>query len=642
MAERAQTQVKPTVAPVLPVAGGSLQRQCACGTHTLGDQCDSCKGGAGLLQRKAAGRGGYSEVPPIVHEVLRSPGQPLDASTRAFFEPRFGHDFSQIVTHTPAIGVRQNKLAIGEPGDEYEQEADRLADQVLAAPSHAGVSRSIPRIHRFAGQPVGQTETAPASVSNVLVSSGRPLDLPLRQDMEQRFGYDFSHVRLHSGPAAEQSAHDVGALAYTVGHDIVFGAGQFVPGTHEGQRLIAHELTHVVQQTGGDRRLLDQRNETPRPSPARAISEPAHATLQLRSDHQVLSRKCDVEPALKYYKTPPGKKIAFGEWLEKMRKVAGPANKTLYDNAKAAGNISHSFIILVCRIQELLNIPEDGKIGGTTATAFDKFATGGKKGIDYTRLFNDKKLEVGIAIGAEVGEFDGLVKFVEEAGKALKNFSSTGSKGSRVIKFTKEFPVQGDNTAPPITIEVVFSIISAESATPKESFTGFLSQQEIVIYSGHARMGTGPDFDAKESVEKNFIIGVNSALHKAGKLSKGYDAHMNEVLEGYGNDLEAMSKTGKIDPEKYQVWFFNACSSIQYLDEIRQGLVTDKSGKTKSKANLRIAGTKASISSDAIKIVDSILKMKTMDELISIMDINEKALPKEAGEKPRDSYFFSD
>ena len=69
--------------------------------------------------------------------------------------------------------------------------------------------------------------------------------------MEQRFGHDFSQVRVHSGGAAEQSARDVNANAYTVGHNIVFGAGQFAPETHEGRRLLAHELTHVAQQEAG-------------------------------------------------------------------------------------------------------------------------------------------------------------------------------------------------------------------------------------------------------------------------------------------------------------------------------------------------------------------------------------------------------
>jgi len=69
--------------------------------------------------------------------------------------------------------------------------------------------------------------------------------------MEQRLGHDFSRVRLHDDETAARSALDVSAKAYTVGHDVVFGAGQFAPGTPEGGRLLAHELGHVRQQSGG-------------------------------------------------------------------------------------------------------------------------------------------------------------------------------------------------------------------------------------------------------------------------------------------------------------------------------------------------------------------------------------------------------
>ena len=120
----------------------------------------------------------------------------------------------------------------------------------MEASAHSAVSGAPPRIQRYAGQPTGQVDIAPASVDRVLASSGRPLEPALRQDMEQRFGYDFSQVRVHSGAAAEQSARDVNAKAYTVGRNVVFGAGWFAPETHEGRRLIAHELTHVVQQSG--------------------------------------------------------------------------------------------------------------------------------------------------------------------------------------------------------------------------------------------------------------------------------------------------------------------------------------------------------------------------------------------------------
>ena len=161
---------------------------------------------------------------------------------------QFGYDFSRIPIHSPATSAIQTKLAVNQPGDEYEQEADRVSGQVTAPQAHPGVSSTPPFIRRFWGQSNRQMEAAPASVDQVLASPGRPLEPALRQDMERRFGHDFARVRVHTDAAAEQSARDVNAHAYTVGHNIVFNADAFTSGTHEGRRLIAHELTHVVQQ----------------------------------------------------------------------------------------------------------------------------------------------------------------------------------------------------------------------------------------------------------------------------------------------------------------------------------------------------------------------------------------------------------
>ena len=143
----------------------------------------------------------------------------------------------------------QTKLRINQPGDIYEQEADRVAEQVLAKPACPHVSSASPHIQRFSGQSSEQTGAAPPSVNLALASPGRPLEPVLRQDMEQRFGHDFSRVRVHSDVASEISARQVNAYAYTSGYDIVFGAGRFAPATLAGRRLLAHELTYVVQQT---------------------------------------------------------------------------------------------------------------------------------------------------------------------------------------------------------------------------------------------------------------------------------------------------------------------------------------------------------------------------------------------------------
>jgi hypothetical protein len=157
-------------------------------------------------------------------------------------------------------GIRKPKLATGRGDDPLEHEADRVADEVMRAPTiEAAVTSAPPRIDRKCAEEEKReknpTETAEGGVGEpargvreVLQSPGEPLDDATRAYLEPRFMHDFSRVRVHSGPVAERSAREFNANAYTVGHDIVFGAGQFEPQTREGQRLIAHELTHVVQQ----------------------------------------------------------------------------------------------------------------------------------------------------------------------------------------------------------------------------------------------------------------------------------------------------------------------------------------------------------------------------------------------------------
>jgi Domain of unknown function (DUF4157) len=89
----------------------------------------------------------------------------------------------------------------------------------------------------------------PSTVHDVLRSSGQPLDTETREFMEPRFRHDFSQVRVHTNRRAAESARELNALAYTVGRDMVFRTGEYVPGTTAGKRLLAHELTHVVQQS---------------------------------------------------------------------------------------------------------------------------------------------------------------------------------------------------------------------------------------------------------------------------------------------------------------------------------------------------------------------------------------------------------
>jgi hypothetical protein len=113
-----------------------------------------------------------------------------------------------------------------------------------------------------------QDTTAPPIVEEALRGNGRPLDGETRMFMESRFGHSFGDVRIHADAIGADSARAVDARAFTVGREIVFGAGEYVPGTDSGRRLLAHELTHVVQQSGtGSRRPALQRQ--PATPPAR-------------------------------------------------------------------------------------------------------------------------------------------------------------------------------------------------------------------------------------------------------------------------------------------------------------------------------------------------------------------------------------
>jgi Domain of unknown function (DUF4157) len=182
---------------------------------------------------------------------------------------RFAHDFSRVPAHAKAAVRLRAKLEVNTPGDAYEQEADSVAEQVTRAPEPR-LQRACACGGRCAGacgaeeqgrkhgllqtkalRAGGGVETAaPPVVHEVLRSPGRPLDSSMRAFMESRFGQDFGRVRVHTDARAAESARALNALAYASGTHVVFGAGRYAPGAGEGRRLIAHELAHVVQQTG--------------------------------------------------------------------------------------------------------------------------------------------------------------------------------------------------------------------------------------------------------------------------------------------------------------------------------------------------------------------------------------------------------
>ena len=204
------------------------------------------------------------------------------------------HAGNQAIQSLFRSGAVQASLAIGTVDDPAEHEADAIADKVTSGQTSSRPNNAPLGVQRSTN--LGQSSShAPAIVEQVLRSSGHPLDPTLRAAFEPTFGRDFSHVRIHTSSEAAASARSINALAYTAGSNIVFGAGQFSPQTSQGQRLLAHELAHVMQQEppghdrpSGGRPITNSRDTTIRRQPA--AKEPHPTEIQDTAKEEELWR----------------------------------------------------------------------------------------------------------------------------------------------------------------------------------------------------------------------------------------------------------------------------------------------------------------------------------------------------------------
>jgi Domain of unknown function (DUF4157) len=180
-------------------------------------------------------------------------------------------------------------MRISHPNDAFEQEAEDVASKIMRTPADARQfqTKTSSPSDTTASQSVGTPV-----VGAVLRSPSEPLGMATRTFMEPRFGCSFSDVRIHTDSIAAESARDVDALAYTVGRDIVFGDGQYMPHTEAGQKLIAHELAHVVQQSS--REVLARQPVTTKspkaPAKSKTVFHPG-----VMHDHQPSGRWADVQ-----------------------------------------------------------------------------------------------------------------------------------------------------------------------------------------------------------------------------------------------------------------------------------------------------------------------------------------------------------
>jgi HEAT repeat protein len=206
-----------------------------------------------------------------VQELLEGYTRDVKGDLTATETARFDYDFSRIPLFAPdRIGRSQTpsrfiqaKLVIGQVDDPLERAADRIADQVMLpkvpdlsiadAPTYVGrkgitgEGKDSKTLQTTQPDPRALDSGIPTE-ARALQGGGSPLPRSRRAFFESRFGYDFSGVRIHSDTSAARLAQGVNARAFTLGQDIVLGAGQYSLETGEGTRLLAHELAHVVQQ----------------------------------------------------------------------------------------------------------------------------------------------------------------------------------------------------------------------------------------------------------------------------------------------------------------------------------------------------------------------------------------------------------
>ena len=207
----------------------------------------------------------------------------------------------------------QAKLKIGQPGDKYEQEAGSVAERVVDM-SDFNISRQeneediqtksvadqiTPLAQRQSPEEeeedivqakerprLAQEFSPPAEVGiQSMKGGGQPLPKSTRAFFEPRFGYDFSNVRVHADAQALEAAQSINARAFTIGQNVVFGSGHYAPETTAGKRLLAHELTHVMQQAGNPGQVLQRTNDQENPSRYRTVYE--HLFVRSRSGAQM-------------------------------------------------------------------------------------------------------------------------------------------------------------------------------------------------------------------------------------------------------------------------------------------------------------------------------------------------------------------
>jgi len=322
-------------------------------------------------------------------------------------------------------------------------------------------------LRRAAVHPSPKQVAVPSSVHEALRTNGQPLDAATLASMEPRFGHDFSHVRVHSDSKAAEAAQAVNALAYTVGNDIVFGAGRYIPGTAEGRRLLAHELTHVVQQSGSTQFNPVSSDEDPLPEREAEGMEAADAKVEPFANEK------------RVHPFQPAKSVQqFGMQCKKVPMDFGEFETTQFIGANDRGvEIKLEFKPTESKVdakkialsQSVKAIKESGAAYATTPNLANRMVASGKSGAGYTI----------------------------DAPETTNNPIYYGTKNLGATEDLKDTPISANNPADPVRLGVNTNYILGYCYKDKPTDAD-KKKQPASMYDkpqGRKKPGAGMDFE---------------------------------------------------------------------------------------------------------------------------------------------------
>ena len=330
----------------------------------------------------------------------------------------------------------QPKLKIGAPNDRYEQEADRVADQVMRMPISGSVhTQSPPQIQRMCSECEDEIQRQPeeeeeeeeliqtkSSTGNTpqmssqtasgiqnIGGGGQPMSQTTRAFMEPRFSKDFSQVKIHDDSHANALASSINAKAFTYRNNIVFGAGQYQPESIDGRRLLAHELTHVIQQgsTASHGTAIQREEHDEVPSPDAESPEVDTEIQRIRSLRMRLEDDTEVQTGTTFGQSPqPGTRPLSGTLFPEFSNFG----RTQIDLSSAAAELrlrgvmvypgfysdalatwNHSFYLF----HDVLGLDND--LSTTLSNATFSSAIGAGLSHDYPTIMEQSDRELGIS-----------------------------------------------------------------------------------------------------------------------------------------------------------------------------------------------------------------------------------------------------